>query len=576
MAKRKPSPWTVSDVLADGLIELYAQAEADILRATRRGVLANATQVEKANALNQLRNAVQGIVMDVSEKLDKQARQALYDAHLNGQGLVLDEIARTLDPAQIRGIRETLPGIDSVTRLNERMAEQLAATSSQRLSEQLTSKLRGVHLRMTRWPEEVYWQQVTEHGLKTANANLKHSRAYLSDVGQTASKALLGVTTSHKAQNESFNRLTARGITGFVDRAGRRWSLSGYVEMAVRSTIAQSATQGQLDRMAAQGLDLVKVDNHAQECKKCRPWEGKILAREGPEGAQTIESTNPATGKPVSVRIAGSVDEAIGKGLMHPNCRHAFTAYIPGLSTIETDTEDPQGEADRKQLRQLERDVRAAKIAGNKKRVTDTQREIREHVATTSVTRSRRREQVNLAMGRKPLRDVPTKGLHNRYTADLVPPAEITAKPGKNGRPLKAAPKADVFLNDRRRWDLGNPNQDAHFEPREQAIAERLRTLGFDVRSIKRSNKAKSPDALLDNETPVEFKTLRGDGRLEDLAGSLKRAKEQARVVVIDGRFARRDIPLADLNEAIEGVNGAFDQILFLGRDTEFLWPNGG
>jgi hypothetical protein len=69
------------------------------------------------------------------------------------------------------------------------------------------------------------------------------------------------------------------------------------VEMPTRTGVARAAVEGHLDRLAGPGIDLVIVSNTALECPRCRPSEGKVLARAvaPADNARTSLSMPPAT-----------------------------------------------------------------------------------------------------------------------------------------------------------------------------------------------------------------------------------------------------------------------------------------
>lgn len=237
--------------------------------------------------------------------------------------------------------------------------------------------------------------------------------AYQRTVAQAAANVLGGALTRRGAAERAWNGLLDQGFTAFTDVRGRRWAASGYVEMATRTATAQAAVQGHLDRLESLGLDLVIVSDAPQECKLCRPWEGKVLQRAGAAGKRDIEAESELTGAPVTVHIAGSVAEAIGDGLMHPQCRHTVGPYLPGLTRIPTNTADPEGDAARQKLRYLEREQRRWKLreagalddkskAAAAAKVKGRQAEIREHMKSNpTLTRRRDREQIDLANRRR-------------------------------------------------------------------------------------------------------------------------------------------------------------------------------
>lgn len=198
-----------------------------------------------------------------------------------------------------------------------------------------------------------------------------------------------GTMSRREAADRALRKLASNGVTGFVDRQGKRWEAASYVEMASRQATKEAAIQGHTDRLVSQGHNLIVVSDVPQECVKCRPWEGKVLALK-PDGQHR------------------SLDEAKRAGLFHPGCRHSLSRYQPGRTRSFGETADPEGDKARQKLRYLERQVRAAKRekaaalddAGRKQataRVKAYEAKIRHHVETTSAKRQRNRESITAA-----------------------------------------------------------------------------------------------------------------------------------------------------------------------------------
>lgn len=238
-----------------------------------------------------------------------------------------------------------------------------------------------------------------EHQVVATHGAILRSVAdvYRNMIAFTSSKVLLGVQTRREAAASALKNFARDGISGFTDKAGRQWDMASYVEMATRSAVANAGVQGHADRLVANGYDLVYVSDAPQECKLCRPWEGKVLYLLGFERP------------PKGVEVAGSLDAAKAAGLFHPNCRHSMSLYIPGVTnpTPNGRTADPEGDKARRRLRYLERQVRRhkrfAEMAGDtfpdeRARALATvrayQAKIREHVATTTAKRQPHREQL--------------------------------------------------------------------------------------------------------------------------------------------------------------------------------------
>lgn len=136
----------------------------------------------------------------------------------------------------------------------------------------------------------------------------------------------------------------------------------------------------------------------------------------------------------VTVHVAGTVADATSAGLFHPSCRHSLSAYLPGATKVPTHTADPQGDAARQRLRDLERRVRKQKlladaaidpVAGKEHaaKARALQGQIREHVAATR----------DMGIMRKPEREKPDLG--------FSPPAAVAKPtPAPKPKPVKPPP----------------------------------------------------------------------------------------------------------------------------------------
>lgn len=302
------------------------------------------------------------------------------------------------------------------------LAEVPQQAAIQRLVRSAVGRLGGTHLPILRSVMDAYREAIAAGG---------------------AGDVLTGVSTRRQATQRAWSRLLDQGITSFTDALGRRQNMASYAEMSMRTSVAQAAVEGHLDKLAANDLDLVIVSNSSQECELCRPWEGKILSRSGQTG--TVLAENPATGEMMQVEIAGTIDEAVRAGLFHPNCRHSLSAYFPGLTEPPTNTADPAGDANRQRLRALERRVRRletqrlgalddAAAEHYAKLASKARADIKAHVSGDSnLMRKRERERPNLGLKQQAPRstDRPPKKIATKRAATKRVAAKKTAAPPK-------------------------------------------------------------------------------------------------------------------------------------------------
>ena len=349
----------VSPAYAEGLAEpilaLYSDAEQAMLerigRALAQGIEAPEWAERKLIELQLIMARIRGDLDQLSGRSAEEIALALTKAYNRGQAGAVIDLTELVNVA-LTG------GPDQLTRF----------PAVEALLGETVDSVQAAHARVLRAVPDIYRRVVQE----------------------TAGQVLLGTQTRRDVAQSAINRLTARGVTGFVDTAGRGWDLTSYVEMATRTATARAAVDGHTDRLQANGHDLVIVSNAPQECALCRPFEGKILSL---TGVPRIDG----------VRFMTTLDDARRRGLFHPNCRHSTALYIPGVTRPMHDTADPQGDADRQRLRALERQVRAWKRrqavalsdlerarAGAK--VREYQAKIRQHTATTTAKRQPQRE----------------------------------------------------------------------------------------------------------------------------------------------------------------------------------------
>jgi len=113
---------------------------------------------------------------------------------------------------------------------------------------------------------------------------------------------------------------TTEGITAFVDKSGRKWSLQDYCNMATRATARQAEVSAILT--ADPDHDLYRIVKIGSTCPICAPLEGRIYSRSG---------TNPDY--PPLASAFGKIDPGGSNDLsntylnIHPNCLHALVKY---------------------------------------------------------------------------------------------------------------------------------------------------------------------------------------------------------------------------------------------------------
>lgn len=151
--------------------------------------------------------------------------------------------------------------------------------------------------------------------------------------GRRASlRAILGAEGSPRAARRALStellrdrdiaRAVKQGGFGFVDKAGKRWALDTYTEMAVRTTTREAVVQGALARMASHGIDLARVTSHGSSCQICVPWEGRLVSLDG--GRRDYEGE--------AATDLGALPN--GGPPFHPQCRHSLSPVSSRIDTL--------------------------------------------------------------------------------------------------------------------------------------------------------------------------------------------------------------------------------------------------
>ena len=133
-----------------------------------------------------------------------------------------------------------------------------------------------------------------------------------------------GPLTSVEAVARSIEK---EGIPAFIDRAGRKWSLRDYGNMATRTTFRQAQTAAELTK---DDHDLYEVLRHPAPCRVCAIYSGRVYSKSG---------TNP--NYPSLAQAFGKIDPAGPDVLsntylnIHPSCLCVLTKYTEKGKTDE-------------------------------------------------------------------------------------------------------------------------------------------------------------------------------------------------------------------------------------------------
>lgn len=408
----------LNEMLLRDIFEAYQRAEETMLeriaKRIKRGVTETGWTEEKFNDVQKLRREIEATLKDVNQLAKAKLSDGIIKAYKTG----------------VASASKDMKKVESI--LNDFVPEHI-----QRMILETNNLIDNTSFQILRNTQDVYRQVISE----------------------TSTQALLGVETRLETAQNALNMFAARGITGFVDRAGRRWDLASYVEMATRTATARAALQGHIDRQIEIGNDLVMVSSIGTTCPICAQWQGKVLSISGND------------------KRYPSLESAKAAGLFHPNCKHTITAYFPEIDDYEppvTKNNPEKYEATQKQ-RYNERQIRKwkrveaaamtpeakAKAANMVKKWQAIQRE---HVAKWDLRRQYGRESIKNRVG---------DASKVRTKSEPKPTSKPTPKP--TPKPAPEFREADAIENKLLNYEDYRKELESKFTKDELSIIDKLR-----------------------------------------------------------------------------------------------------
>lgn len=294
----------VNEMLLDEVFGLFTAAEQLMLQKIttkiKKGVATSGWNERKLDDLQELRMELEGALAKIHSTTIPGVAKGIVSAHLAGGNQVNTDLKLPKTAMKASGVPWHI----------------------QRLILEANGIMKGASMQILRKAEDIYKAVVTD----------------------STSMMLTGVETRLDAAQRALNTFAAKGITGFVDKAGRNWEMASYVEMAIRTVSSRAALQGHIDRSSELDHDLMMVSSFGKTCPICAPWEGVPLS---------ISGKTPGY---------ASLAAAKASGLFHPNCKHTLMAYFPGITETNFRAPyDPEGYNNIQRQRHNERQIRKYK-----------------------------------------------------------------------------------------------------------------------------------------------------------------------------------------------------------------------
>lgn len=263
-------------------VEIYGRAELYLIRVIRDAIIKAGEAPTWAEAqllaIRQERGRIQGMAAALEKQSINLWLETIDAAYASGVIAAETELASI--PESAKGFFNAAPGS---TVVNDVAVLALASESVGAMSQ--------LHQNILRATDDI-WRRIT---------------------AEAAGYTVSGVMTPQQAAQRAFTRMSRDGLGFFTDKAGRKWGLDTYAEMAVRTATNRALRAGHSDTMVEHGVDLVVVSSHPNPAPQCAPYERKVLSLTGRFSAGTHRIGDSIVG------VAGTMAEAEADGLHHPN-----------------------------------------------------------------------------------------------------------------------------------------------------------------------------------------------------------------------------------------------------------------
>ena len=276
---------------SDALVELYAQAERDILADMARRLSQYDYWIPAAEhqrtVLREMGLTNEYIMKSLSELTDKteEELQALFKEAANS--------VAASDGEYYRAAGLTIDAAESAA-LSKNMKKILAAGMKQ---------TNGIFKNLTRTTAQ------------------ESTGAFVQALDRAWMQVSSGAFDYNTAVRTAVKDLSAKGIQTINYNSGARTSIEAAVRRAVVTGLNQTCGKMQEALADAMGCDLMEITAHAGARPSHAAWQGQIVSRSGKRGYLSLDDIGYGT----------------GAGFKGWNCRHDWNPYVEGAPRTWTD-----------------------------------------------------------------------------------------------------------------------------------------------------------------------------------------------------------------------------------------------
>lgn len=295
--------------------KIFEQMELDLISSMHRAFYFHQTQqvkegfkweqwqLSKLRALEKYRKRNKKIVKQYNKPIQEAIDRELYGNFIKGQQNIENIVHKdkVKFPVDIKDFQdEKLNNIPQETNFFGVNDKKLEA-----LQESVTNDLKKAQYSVLRKMDDVYRQTIFKTHMCL----------------QSGTKSL------NQAIDMATNDFLSKGINSIVYKDGKKVNIASYAEMCLRTASQRATFLGEGKKRDEYGVYLIVVSAHANTCKMCETWQGKVLI-------DNVFSNPNKDYIEENITKYKLLSEAIESGLLHPNCRHTLITYFEGITKL--------------------------------------------------------------------------------------------------------------------------------------------------------------------------------------------------------------------------------------------------
>lgn len=265
--------------------EIFEQMELDLISSMHRAFYFHKTeeakegfsweqwQKSKLRAIEEYRKKNKKIVNSYSKPIQETIDRELRGNYKKGTGRfkkLIDRVKKFL------GIKPKQASVNIPEDISEKqkIKDYIKAITGQKIEAPTDEAFFGMNEKKLS-----ALQKVVEKDLKKAQHSVlrKMDDVYRQTIYKSQVYMQSGVVTLNKAIDMATKDFLKQGINSIKYADGKNVNIASYAEMCLRTANHRAKLLGEGSKRDEWGVHLVVVSAHANTCKMCEPWQGRVL-----------------------------------------------------------------------------------------------------------------------------------------------------------------------------------------------------------------------------------------------------------------------------------------------------------